>query len=129
MGCALRVSMTQNATSGATPASRLASTVGDVQPSAEAAISPYVRPASARLIAAAPAGSSGWRGSGGGRLGGTGGARLGDVPHRDGADGGRDRQVDEEDQPPGHRADQPAAEEGPDRGGDPAESRPRADGP
>ena len=40
MGCALRASMTQKAASRAAPASRLASTRGDVQPSAEAAIRP-----------------------------------------------------------------------------------------
>ena len=39
------------------------------------------------------------------------------------------RQVDVEDQPPGHRVDQVPAQEGPDRGGHPTEPRPRPDGP
>src|SRR5580693_10541997 len=64
MGCVLRSSMTQKAASRAAPASTLTSTIGEVQPSEEAAISPYVRPVSARLIVAAPAASSGGGGPG-----------------------------------------------------------------
>jgi hypothetical protein len=41
-------------------------------------------------------------------------------------DGDRYRQVDEEDKPPGHRADQPPAEKRPDRGGHAAKTRPGA---
>ena len=62
-------------------------------------------------------------------LAGAGGARLGNVPQRDDDDRRRQRQVDVEHQPPGDGADQPAAEERPDRGGDAAEPGPGADSP
>ncbi len=57
-----------------------------------------------------------------GRLG------LGYVPGGDGHDHHGQRQVDEEHQPPGHRAYQPPAQERPDRGGHAAQARPGADG-
>ena len=55
-------------------------------------------------------------------------ARLGHVAHGDEDRGGRDRQVDDEHPSPRHRVDEVAAEERAERGRDPAETRPRADG-
>ncbi len=56
-------------------------------------------------------------------------ARLGHVPDRGPHRHRREGDVDEEDQPPRHRVDQVAAEEGPDGTGDPGEPGPGADGP
>ena len=54
-------------------------------------------------------------------------AALGHVPGRRPGDEGADRQVDQEDRPPGDRPDQVAAEQRPDRRRDPAQPRPGAD--
>ena len=55
-------------------------------------------------------------------------AGLGHVADGDGDAGRRQREVDEEHQPPRHGVDEPAADERTERGDDPAQARPRPDG-
>jgi hypothetical protein len=55
--------------------------------------------------------------------------RLRHVPRRHRHHGRRQREVEQEDPPPPDGADDPAAQERADGGGDPAQARPRTDGP